>query len=140
MDSRFFNLLFNFLCDSLSYSCFRKNCRSCERPAHVEITEAISGSRSASLSLASRDRRVLGPPLVERTLCFSLSFSPSALTFDRLEPRLDFGEFAPARLLHKDVVGLQKPLGVVGRGRNRVRFFEEWRCKGKRNFAVDETL
>ena len=92
---------------------------------------AISGSESASLSLASRDRRVRGPPLVERTLSLSLSFSPPALTFDRLEPRLDFVEFAAARLLHKDVVGLQKPLGVVARGRDGVRFLEEWRCKGK---------
>ena len=90
--------------------------------------------------LASKDRRVRGPPLVERTLSLSLWFSPPALTFDRLEPRLDFVEFAAARLLHKDVVGLQKPLGVVARGRYGVRFLEEWRCKGKRNFAVDETL
>ena len=90
--------------------------------------------------LASKDRRVLGPPLVERTLSLSLSFSPPALTFDRLEPRLDFVEFAAARLLHKDVVGLQKPLGVVARGRDGVRFLEEWRCKGKRSVAVDETL
>ena len=103
----------------------------------MEITEAISGSRSASLSLLSKQGQKGPGPSISRTNPFPFSL---VLTFDWLEPRLDFVEFAAARLLHKDVVGLQKPLGVVARGRDGVRFLEEWRCKGKRNFAVDETL
>ena len=105
----------------------------------MQIKAAFLGSKSASLSSAARRpsiSRPSDPPFGALQLLFFLidPFSLS-LTFDRLEPRLDFVEVAPARLLHKDVVGLhQEPFGVVRR--NRVRFLEERRCKAEMKMNV----